>query len=87
MYLLHFQGTWKNYILQKGRYCNITNSSNKAHLKLSIETEEMISSPELKYLPPYFNSYGLPPTKADPFEMNTVEVNRSEPTLYRVAIN
>ena len=78
-YVSFFQGTWKNYILQRGRYCNITNSSNKAHLKLAIDTEE-INSPELRYLPPYFNSYGLPPTQADPFEMNTVEVNRSEST-------
>ena len=38
----------------------------------------MNSSPELRYLPPSYNSYGPPPTQTDPFEMNTVEVNCSE---------
>ena len=77
IHVLISKGTWKNYILQKGHYCNITNSSNETHLKLSIETEEINSSPELKYSPPSYNSYGLPPTQADPFEKNTVEVNQS----------
>ena len=36
------------------------------------------SSPELRYLPPSYHSYGLPPTQSDPFEMNTVEVNFAE---------
>ena len=32
-------------------------------------------SPELRYSPPSYHSYGLPLTQSDPFEMNTVEVN------------
>ena len=35
----------------------------------------MTASPELRYLPPNYHSYGLPSTQSDPFEMNTVEVN------------
>ena len=77
-YVSFFQGTWKNYILQRGRYCKITKVSNKVGLKLAIKTEEMNTSPELRYLPPSYNSYGPPPTQTDPFEMNTVEVNCSD---------
>jgi len=71
-------GTWKNYILQRGRYCKITKVSNKVGLKLAIKTEEMNSSPELRYLPPSYNGYGPPPTQTDPFEMNTVEVRGTD---------
>ena len=38
----------------------------------------MHSSPYLRYSPPSYHSYGLPPTQSDPFEMNTVEVNYAE---------
>merc|ERR1712227_817162 len=71
-------GTWKNYILQRGHYCKITKVSDKVGLKLAIKTEVMNSSPELRYLPPSYNSYGLPPTQTDPFEMNTVEVRGTD---------
>ena len=68
--------------MQKGSYCKITKVSDKVGLKLAIKTEVMNSSPELRYLPPSYNSYGLPPTQTDPFEINTVEVNFSE--IYKV---
>ena len=42
---------------------------------LSIITEALASSPKLRYLPPNYRSFGLPPTEADPFELNTVEVD------------
>ena len=76
--MLCIKGTWKNYILKRGRYCKITKVSDKVGLKLLIKTEVMNSSPKLRYLPPSYKSYGLPPTQTDPFEMNTVEVNFSE---------
>ena len=83
-YISISQGTWKNFILQRGRYCNIIKSSDKAGLKLAIKTEEISSSPVLRYLPPDYNTYGLPPTQADPFEMNTVKVNRSEENVIKI---
>ena len=76
--LIHYQGTWTNFTLQSGRYCNIRKSLIKDGLKLIIEKEELHSSPYLRYSPPSYHSYGLPPTQSDPFEMNTVEVNCSE---------
>ena len=72
--------------MQSGHYCNIRNSSNKDGLKLIIEKEEMNSSPELRYSPPNYHSYGLPPTQSDPFEMNTVEVNFVEHNNFRTRL-
>ena len=69
-----FKGLWKNHVLQKGHYCKIKNSSIQNYKNLVIESEEMKSSPELKYFPPNYNHLGQHPTQRDPFEINTVEV-------------
>ena len=50
-------------------------SADNSGQVLSIVTEALASSPKLRYLPPNYHTFGLPPTQADPFELNTVEVN------------
>ena len=44
------------------------------------------SLPELRYSPPSYHSYGLPPTQLDPFEMNTVEVNFAETSFMSIKV-
>ena len=67
-------GTWRQHVLHDGAFCNVTGVDVDADGILTISTQEDPNSPRLKYSPPNYHSFGVPPTQKDPFETNTVEV-------------
>ena len=71
-------GTWTDFILNKGHYCEIIETCYNDHGKLlAIKTKVKENSPTLTYSPPSYNSFGQSPTQRDPYEDNTVEVKAS----------
>ena len=71
-------GTWTDFILNKGQYCEIIESCNNDDGEVvAIKTKLKENSPTLAYSPPSYNSFGPPPTQRDPYEGNTVEVKPS----------
>ena len=70
-------GSWRENILVQGKYCSIVETciSDSGNVKITVEEDN--NSLNLTYSPPSYHSFGLPPTQADPFEVNTVEVRES----------